>query len=288
LSEKWPNFFIVGAPKAGTTSLYEYLKQIPGVYMSPEKEPRYFSPNYPNPVGKTIVNKQEYLKLFSASKDEKIIGEATPIYLRDPDAARAIHETIPGAKILILLRDPVERAFSHYLFLISLGIKIKHSFHEIINMDLELLKKEPIIYGILSAGLYYEQVKLYMDFFGINVKIIIFEEFIKEPKKTVEDVLRFCGIEYTIPNFKADEFNKFAVPRFNFVKCIINNSTIRKIINSLTSSTTRLVIKEKVFSKNIPKPKLSEEDKVYLQNFYKEDVQKLKKILDKQFQWKNS
>ena len=109
LLERWPNFFIVGAPKAGTSSLYAYLNEIPGIFMSPKKEPNYFSENtIPNdhPI-KPIRDKKKYLELFKGVKGEKIIGEASTSYLADPEAPKLIHEACPDAKILISLRDPV-------------------------------------------------------------------------------------------------------------------------------------------------------------------------------------
>jgi len=82
----WPNLFIVGAQKAGTTSLYEYLKEIPGVFMSPIKEPHFFShASIKNPWQTPINNEKDYLNLFKNVKDEKIIGEASPTYLSDPN-----------------------------------------------------------------------------------------------------------------------------------------------------------------------------------------------------------
>ena len=116
--KNWPNFYIVGAPKAGTTSMYEYLKNVPGIYMSAIKEPNYFSINTVpdnHPVLKPIRDKMKYLSLFDDVTNEKIIGEASPDYLPDPDAPHLIHQVAPHAHIVIILRDPVERAFSDYL-----------------------------------------------------------------------------------------------------------------------------------------------------------------------------
>ena len=116
--EKWPNFFIVGAPKAGTTSLYEYLKNIPGIYMPPIKETHYFSRIIvPDTISHfhPIRDKNEYLSLFENVTDEKIIVDDSPSYLADPEAPKLIHEIVPHARILMSLRDPVERAFSGYL-----------------------------------------------------------------------------------------------------------------------------------------------------------------------------
>ena len=92
--ERWPNLFIVGAPKAGTTSLYHYLNQAPEIYMSPIKEPNYFSAKTmgdKHPV-KPIRNKKKYQHLFENDKNSKYIGEASPTYLDDPEAPFLIHE----------------------------------------------------------------------------------------------------------------------------------------------------------------------------------------------------
>jgi len=115
--EKWPNFFIVGAAKAGTSSLFRYLKEIPGIYMPEFKEPHFFAPNPPKYDNyKPMQDKTKYLDLFKESTSEKMIGEASASYLRNPESPKLIHSTIPDAKIIISLRDPVERAFSHYLY----------------------------------------------------------------------------------------------------------------------------------------------------------------------------
>ena len=92
MEECWPNFFIVGAPKAGTTSLYWYLRNITGIYMSSIKEPNYFSIKV-RPKDyflRPIRDKRKYLNLFKDVIDEKIIGEASPSYLRDPEAPNGL------------------------------------------------------------------------------------------------------------------------------------------------------------------------------------------------------
>lgn len=115
--EKWPNFFLVGVSKAGTTSLYNHLKDVPEIFMSPRKESHYFSRKILpiNHSERPIRNKKKYLKLFKNVSQEPIIGDASATHLSDPDAPKLIHEISPHAKILISLRDPVDRAYSAYL-----------------------------------------------------------------------------------------------------------------------------------------------------------------------------
>src|SRR5262245_16436607 len=114
-----PNFFIVGAAKAGTTSLHAYLSAHPQVFMPALKEPHYFadfelSPEFDNfmPV---IRDQPAYQDLFRGSQGSTAVGEASPSYLCDPAAAARIKAAIPDAKIVISLRNPVDRAYSHYL-----------------------------------------------------------------------------------------------------------------------------------------------------------------------------
>ena len=190
--EVWPNFFIVGAPRAGTTSLYFYLKQVPEVYLSPVKEPNYFSirvipaDHYLLP----IRNKSNYLRLFEGVKDEIAIGEASPSYLEDPEAPKLIHQVAPHAKIIILLRDPVERAFSHYLMMVSQGYE-KLSFREAIEQILSK-KSRGEFRHYLTPGLYSEQIKRYINIFGNEkVKILIFEEFIRDTQKKYRRSFKF-------------------------------------------------------------------------------------------------
>ena len=128
-----PNFLIIGAMRAGTTSLYHYLKQHPQVYMSPVKEPRFFAlegekPDPGRPTDERLMNHsitdiEAYRALFQAVSKETAIGEASPLYLYSPKAPERIRHYIPDAKLIAVLRDPVERAYSHFLDIFMTGWK---------------------------------------------------------------------------------------------------------------------------------------------------------------------
>lgn len=121
---QWPDFFIIGAAKSGTTTLHENLKQHPGVFMPELKEPRYFAfrdspPDAADPVlADSAWRLADYLALFAGAQDGQLVGEASPIYMASDqadDTAAAIASARPDAKIIAILRDPAERAFSHFL-----------------------------------------------------------------------------------------------------------------------------------------------------------------------------
>ncbi len=123
-----PNFLIIGAAKAGTTALYSYLKQHPQIYMSPEKEPHFFAfegeqPNFGGTAGKqewlnrtVITDIETYRKQFQKVSREIAIGEASALYLYIPKAVERINHYIPDVKLITILRNPIERAYSAFLF----------------------------------------------------------------------------------------------------------------------------------------------------------------------------
>lgn len=284
----WPNLFIVGAAKAGTTSLFYYLKNIPGIYMSPMKEPNFFSKStHIDPVWRAIEDKDKYLHLFDKVIDEKIIGEASTSYLPDLNAPKLIHQSIPDSLIIISLRDPVERAFSHYLGRKRQGM-VKSSFLQGIKNELSnKLDFHKLNHGV-RHGLYYESVKRYLDTFGDKqVKILIFEEFIEDEKKTLEDILKFLGINHSLNDFKAEVYFSFAEARGSVSQFIFRSNFVKKIANNLLSDSTRKFLRDKLLEKKQEKPKMDDEAREMLIKFYKDDVLKLQTLLGRKLPWKN-
>lgn len=281
--ETWPNFFIVGAAKAGTTSLYAYLKNTPGVYMSEHKEPHYFIDN----MKPGYYDESKYLQLFKNVKNEKAIGEASVDYLIDPSSAKCIHDKIPDAKIIILLRDPVERAFSSYLMYTN-RTKKDLSSHEIF---LETFGTE---YGLkydknpyLGRGLYSSQVKKYLEIFGEeNVGVWFFEDMKKDTMQVVKGVLKFLKIDSLPPDNVSKIYNPYLVFRGKIAESLCLNTTIRKIVPIfLPTLTLRHLVFNKLFIKEAQKPKLPESERRKLENYYYDDVIALEKVLKKKIPW---
>jgi len=280
---KWPNFFIVGAPRSGTTALYEYLNQTPGVFLPSNKEPGYFAVSV-NPklkLSKVIKDEKKYFNLFKEVKDEIAIGDASVQYLWDPKAPILIHEKIPNARIIIMLRDPVERAFSHYLLLLGLGTETL-SFSDSIRKS---LKAKPDYSGrIIEAGLYFEQVKRYEKIFGFEqIKIIIFEEFVANTRNSVKEVLKFLGVKSDPPKSVVEEQNIFTIPRGKIFTKIITNPVLRYMVRMAFPSSDFTL--RKIFTKKSPKPKILPEDRKFLEEIYREDVIKLQKLIGRSLPW---
>ena len=176
------NLFIVGAPKAGTTSLHHYLNEYPEILMSIIKEPDFFSDIEIQEQGlyygsSRINNITKYNSLFSDWIDESIIGEASVSYLFYPNVPQRIKIYNDNSKIIIMLRNPIERAFSHYLMDYRLGLT-SDTFEE------EFDKKNTLNFQqYFLLGNYFHQVKRYLDIFGKeNVHIIWYSDFKENTK----------------------------------------------------------------------------------------------------------
>jgi Sulfotransferase family len=291
--EIWPNFFIVGAQKAGTTSLYFYLKEIPGVYMSPLKEMFYFAPNAVQSNASDVIrDKEEYLRFFENARGYTAVGEATPIYLWDPDAPKLIHQTVPHARIIMSLRDPIERAYSNYLMKKKYsGMNI--SFYDDLMRD---SKSQEKLFGrsqlYVEFGKYYEQVKRYFDIFGREqVKVMIFEEFIRHPEQTVNEVLAFLGVNYKVTAIR-EQYNPYSVPRsplavwiFGFFRWLrARNIKFYKILTLLPDSWVES-LPENILFKRVQKPKIDPKAVKFLQEIYYEEVIRLEALLGRSLPW---
>lgn len=247
-----------------------------------------------------VRNRNEYLSLYENVSDEIAFGEATPTYLCDPDAPMLIHDTVPGARIIMILRDPVERAFSHYLFLLKTQHETILSFYDALKNDYQNKSLEDslgassrILY--VEYGLYLEQVKRYFDIFGREqVKVMIFEEFVQNTKDTFRDVLRFLGLNSDkLPYNIRRKYDNFVAPRFKFSPNISQllsnygdkNNMVIKIWRSLPVYSVRCGIIDRVLHKRSLKSKVPEDARAYLERLYYQDVKKLEHLLGRQLPW---
>ena len=231
-----PNFFIAGAPKSGTTSLYHYLGQHPEIYMSPIKEPNYFAseirlerfserlrseaeqdvralrayldgPMREKRFGGLVTEWRDYLKLFQQAEGRSAIGEASVCYLWSESAAANVRRSIPDARIILVLRNPAEMAFSMYLQNAKSG-ELRCTFPEAMEMALEQRGgRIDVMHPFLDLGLYYEQVKRFLATFPEKqVRVYWYEEYKAEPARMLADIFRFLKVD---ANFSPDMSKRY-------------------------------------------------------------------------------
>ena len=211
-----PNFFIVGAPKCGTTAMFEYLAAHPDVFMPPRKEPAFFASDLDE--GRRADDAyftrslEKYLALFSGWRGERRVGEGTPWYLYSEVAAGEIKKFAPEARIIIMLRDPVEALSSLHAQRLVSGAEDITSFEEALRAEDDRASGKRIPNrGFLVKGLLYRkvvryasQVERYLDTFGRDrVLVLIFEEFVADPARAYRRVCDFLDIDPTfVPTFE--------------------------------------------------------------------------------------
>ncbi len=304
---KLPNFFIVGSAKSGTTSVYNYLKQHPAVFMSPIKETHHFStdidsakfrPDYAANLNRNIdawldgSQKKEifhafvkdwnkYEKLFKHATNQQALGEVTNSYLYSTAAAKNIHDKFPEGKIIMILRNPVERAFSHFLMDVK-GGRESGNFIDALKSDMNKKEKGWGISNVyVEIGLYYEQVKRYLDKFPSNqVKIILYEDYRTNATIILNEICEFLNIDSDFEFEFSREHNKAMIPRSGFVAFIIRQNKLKNFVLDLLPKTGKRIIKKLFYSEN-NLPKLLTEDRKYLVELYKEDIQKLSKLINR-------
>lgn len=175
-----PNFLILGPTKSGSTSLYEYLRQHPDVFMAADKEPMYFSTNWRR-------GRDWYESLFEGWSGQKAIGEASTWYLHHPRVASRVKETIPGARLVFVFRDPVERLWSDYRYCLVRGaIPTRWSYRTYVE-------KTP---AAVCRGHYREHLRHWETHFPAPQRhIILSEDLASQPAETVAGIFRFLGVD---------------------------------------------------------------------------------------------
>lgn len=208
-----PNTFIVGAPKSGTTSLYEYLEDHPDIYMSPVKEPAFFSTDVVGGKRKRDAygDLDQYLGLFAKARDEKRVGEASAVYLMSEQAPRLIHAFEPSARIIVMLRNPVDVLYSLHNERVSSRIEEISDFEEAMAADAARRAGRRLRPGANSAWSVYrnlvqfgQQLERWFDVFDrAQVHTIVFDDFAHDTAGEFRRTLEFLGVE---PDYQPASF----------------------------------------------------------------------------------
>ncbi len=236
-----PNFFLVGAPKCGTSSMHDWLGQHPDVFMPRIKEPHFFDRDFaPNSIW-CIRNDEKYARMFQTGSNHKRRGESTTWYLYSQAAPREIRAASPGARIIAMLRHPVDAMYSlhgHYLYS---GQEDIADFNEALAAEGDRKAGQRLSPNALfpKAMLYSEvyryarQVRLYFEEFGAeNVKIILFDDFTADPARIYRETLDFLGVSDSFtPRF--DVVNQAKVVSPGLSRFLLRSPRLRKIIHAV-------------------------------------------------------
>lgn len=294
--KRHPNFLIIGAAKSGTTSLHNYLAQHPNIFMSDPKEPGFFAarelkhpmkgPGDSRLQKLAYLHPDDYLGLFSAATSQSAIGESSTIYLYSESAAEQIADFYPDMKIIVILRNPVDRAYSQYCQRFASGTEPLTRFEDALAAEPERIKNgwHPI-WHYSRRGHYCEQLKRYFKHFATHdIRVNLFEDLKQHGDQLVRDTLDFLAVDANYPIDTATQHNatpfiprsssltRFMARPTQFTRAI-ELLTPRKILTNAKQGLRR-------FNRR-SKPPMSEEARANLQKRFRQEIVELQDLIDR-------
>ena len=287
-----PNFLIIGAPKAGTTALYHYLEQHPQIYMSPVKEPGFFDhgperaafrgPGDQQLYRTAVTNLASYEGLFGGVRDEVAVGEASAYYLYSPVAPERIRALIPAVKLIAVLRNPIDRAYSAFLHNLSDAREPLTDFAAALaEEDAGRRRGFSPFWHYKQGGFYYRHLAPYFERFDRQqLRIFLYEDFAASSLPVLQDIFRFLEVD---DRFVADislRYNVSGVPRIRPIQRLLNTGgPIKSLLKMTLPSGLRYQVRTRLRARNLVKPPLPEAVRAKLAREYREDTLRLADLI---------
>jgi len=298
-----PNFFVIGAQKAGTTSLYHYLAQHPQIYMSPVKEPYFFDHELssdgevvngksgrPDQKNTRFSNIEEYRALFHGAGSESAIGEASTPYIYVPGTAERIKKYVPDARVIAVLRNPADRAYSAFLHALRIGMEPLTDFGRALQEEEYRVRHNwhPALH-YRNRGFYYEQLKRHYEVFGQErIGVWLYEDLRKDPVGVARSIFHFLGVDDAFVPDTSSKHNVSGIPKNGVARSIIRtmDTTASAFLETFTSaskvypllSKTRKRIQNMIVAKP---PPIDNKIRAELIEGYREDILKLQELIGK-------
>jgi len=286
-----PNFLIIGALKSGTNSLYHYIQFHPQVFMCPIKEPSFFAYEGQKVTDtrwtrtSVITRFEDYLALFEGAKGNIAIGEASPMYLVTPQAPGRIKHYIPEVRLIAILRNPVDRAYSQWQMEIRNGTETINDFAKALQVRKTMpdgTVRQRFVYG----GKYYSLLKRYYDLFDSSqICVLLFDQLCSDPNGLLQKVYHFLNIDPTyVPSNLSERYNVGGVPSNRFWGVFFQN-IYPYLAMGKTMIPSGIRARVKMYSRGFRKqflvkpPELSTKLRSELMKLFKEDILNLQDLI---------
>lgn len=282
MARRWPDFFIVGARKAGTTSLHRYLLQHPAVFLPHDpKEPNFFSLAWDAAEaseGDLEAATERYLDLFSA--DAPVLGEASTTYLYHEEAPDRLASRVPDARVVASLRDPITRAYSHYWMHVQAGDQ-PLDFHEAVRRELEG-EAEPMY---VAASRYADGLRRFQEALGEEaVLVFTLDDLGEDTREVVRDVVEHVGADTdAVEGMALERHNQFSgVPYGGLVERFRTSDVVSAVAGALLPKRVRdLVGNNLLLRETEEKPPMEDRTRAMLAEAFEGDVAEVEAILDR-------
>lgn len=261
-----PDFLIIGAPKSGTTSLYHYLMQHPQIFMSPNKEPHFFAfegtqPHFQGPGDEkawlstqSVVAWDEYQALFSGAVAGQKCGEASTMYLYIKESCDRIYHHVPNIKLIAFLRNPVDRAYSHYKHMRRDGREWESDFGVAMAKEAERMEQGwAPAWHYRQVGLYCEQIQRFQQRFGTEqLRLYLYDDLVNNPQAIYRDIFEFIGVDAGLKIDTSKRHNTTTAVRKNqrLHNFLMQPSGLKSLLRQVIPAHIRQPLSAKVYRKN--------------------------------------
>lgn len=286
-----PNFLIIGAPRSGTTSLCQYLKQHPDVYLSAKKEPRYFAfgerelDELGGPGARflretTVRTWDAYVRLFRGAVGHTAIGEASPRYLWARGAAERISARLPETKIIAILRQPADRAYGGYLGALRDGREAADTFEQALSEE-RRREEAGWAFGVYTRPSWYHRhlSSYYERFPRRRIRVVLFEEFERDPGAVVRQLFEFLEVDPGVAVDVSRRHGRSGVIRNPIARTVWKLSRrIPEPVRSLLPPAVRDRSLERL-TRDVVRPPLAPETRRALTARFRDDIRALEKLI---------
>lgn len=292
-----PTFLLIGTAKAGTTSLYHLLRQHPEVFMPEVKEPRFFAyvddppamegpgDRASNEAAGAVYSMEDYRALFEGVDDETAVGEASVNYLYSETAPRRIREHVPNVQLIAILRNPIERAYSHYLHLLRAGREPLRDFAAALEAEPERRRKGwEWSWHYAQMGFYHEQLRRYLDCFSPEqLSVYLFDAFKDDNVAVAQDIYRVLGVDDSYVPTPSLAHAKTGVPISDrFQRFLLNpDHPVRRAARYVVPEPVRTYGVKLLKNMNLSKPPMDPDVREALARRYADEIRRLETLLDR-------
>jgi len=210
-----PTFILAGVEKSGSTSLYHYLSQHPDVFMTTPKEPNFFLGSGP------VYKESAYRSLFDGARSDQARGEASVGYMNDPQTAPRIRTLVPDVDIIVILRHPAERAYSHYNMLVGSGAIPNVPYIDALR---EAERNGNFVNTGIPTSHYYESLKKFTEVFGERLHVHFFEDLKTAPMGILRSIFRQIDVDPSFAPDLSEAHNRSYRPKNDWLHVILHES----------------------------------------------------------------
>lgn len=299
-SNNMPDFLIIGAGKSGTTSIDNYLKQHPEIFMSSVKEPNFFAyeltdidelkefPEELKHFKSSVTSLNEYQALFDEATPQQLKGETSNTYLYGKDAPSRISHHLPHAKLIAILRHPADRLYSRYLHLARDNRLPSAKFSDCFNKETIWWKRNDLI----NEGFYYKHLSRYYEkYTKENIKVFLYEDIKLDLQKLLKEIFTFLNVDNSFVCDLSVRYNESGMIKNKFINNIVGGNGklqtfFKSISPSLYNTAKNNMLAQKFInqlrSKNLEKPKIDPKIEQFLTHeVYKDDILKLQTLINR-------